>query len=138
MGRCLGRRPKRSRHKRCCGARIDRKHLALRGRFALALLVLAAILGGTTKLTREVAAGQTEGVLTVPSGLYPVAAVAFLEDQKLAGNLFCGFSWGSIVSGIYRPVASSFVTDATKQSIQQRSPLSRSAHSRHRPNDSRS
>lgn len=70
------------------------ENLAVPGRFVLALLVLAAILGSTTKLSREVAAAQTEGILTVPSGLYPVAAVAFLEDHQLAGNLYCGFSWG--------------------------------------------
>lgn len=63
-------------------------------RWGLALLVVAALLGGATKLTREVSASQREGLLTVPTDLYPVAAVSFLAEQRLDGNLFCGFSWG--------------------------------------------
>jgi hypothetical protein len=62
--------------------------------FGLALLVLLASLGGATKLTREVAAAQHEGVLTVQSDLYPVDAVSFLEKQQIEGNLYCGFNWG--------------------------------------------
>ena len=62
--------------------------------FGLALLVLLASLGGATKLTREVAAAQNEGILTVQSDLYPVAAVSFLTKQHIEGNLYCGFNWG--------------------------------------------
>ncbi len=66
----------------------------LPARFGLALLMLVAILGGATKLTREVSAATTEGVLTVRAEFYPVAAVSFLKQQRISGNLFCGFSWG--------------------------------------------
>lgn len=62
--------------------------------FGLAMLVLLASLGGVTKLTREVAAAQHEGVLTVQTDLYPVAAVSFLTKQHIEGNLYCGFNWG--------------------------------------------
>lgn len=63
-------------------------------RFGMALLVLLASLGGATKLTREVAASQNEGVLTVQADLYPVSAVSFLAQQQIEGNLYCGFNWG--------------------------------------------
>lgn len=68
--------------------------VSLPARFGLALLTLAAVLGGTTKLTREVAAAGTEGLLTVRADFYPVAAVSFLRKEGIAGNLFCDFSWG--------------------------------------------
>jgi hypothetical protein len=62
--------------------------------FGFALLVLLATLGGVSKFSREVAASQNEGVLTVQADLYPVAAVSFLEQRQIAGNLYCGFTWG--------------------------------------------
>ncbi len=62
--------------------------------FAFSLLVLLASLGGASKLTREVAACQSEGVLAVQADLYPVDAVSFLAEQHIEGNLYCGFNWG--------------------------------------------
>lgn len=67
---------------------------SLPARFALALLLLLAFLGGATKLSREVAAAEGAGVVTVDAGEYPVGAVAFLKRERVQGNLYCGFSWG--------------------------------------------
>lgn len=67
---------------------------AFPARFALLLLVLAAVAGGTAKLSDEVAAAGTEGVVTVRTDRYPVAAVSFLKQQHIGGNLYCDFNWG--------------------------------------------
>src|SRR4029077_7065104 len=57
------------------------------GGFGMALLVLLVSLGGATKFTREVHVSQNEGVLTVQADLYPVAAVSFLTERHIEGNL---------------------------------------------------
>jgi hypothetical protein len=68
--------------------------IAMPAGFRTALLILLASLGGATKFTREVAASQNEGVLIVPTDLYPIEAISFLKQQRIEGNLYCGFNWG--------------------------------------------
>jgi hypothetical protein len=58
------------------------------------LMVLMTAVGGGWKLGQNLVALTREGALVVSAEDYPVAAVEFLRQNKISGNLDSGFNWG--------------------------------------------
>ncbi|MCA9188973.1 MAG: hypothetical protein R3E01_24110 [Pirellulaceae bacterium] len=75
-------------------ATVDAKRSRVLKKVAFALLVVYCFVGGAAKLYHHMSTIAQHGPLSVPTTRYPVAAVAFLNDCEISGNLDCGFSWG--------------------------------------------
>ena len=62
-------------------------------RIAFALMMLPILVGGVSNLATA-SFDRKQAKLFVSTDAYPVRAVEFLESNKIAGNLDCGFTWG--------------------------------------------